>query len=71
LLAQLLLRRREYDAALRTAGSLDATEPIGYPMYLPGSLEVRAHAAAALGRTQLAAEYRQRLERLRRAPISG
>lgn len=68
LLASLLLVQGHHEEALRVVSLLDATEPIGYPMYLASSLEVRAQAAAVLGRAREAERYRARLERLAVAP---
>ena len=64
LYAQLLYQRGGFQEALHVATYLDATEPIGYPMYLRPSLELRARAASALGDERAAHRYRQRLRRL-------
>ena len=63
--AELLHRRGRFEEALRVATYLDATEPIGYPMYLRSSLALRARAAASMGDERLANRYRERLERLK------
>jgi serine/threonine protein kinase len=64
LLAQLLHSRGHFEEAHRVATYLDATEPIGYPMYLRPSLELRERAATKSGNKRLAEQYRQRLRRL-------
>ncbi len=62
--AQLLYNRGRFEEALRVATYLDATEPIGYPMYLRPSLELRARVAAKLGNERLADQYLERLRKL-------
>ncbi len=71
-LAQLLLARGQYRQAIDIADVFDSAWPLTYILYLPGSLKVRADAAAALGDVDLASRYRARLAALgsRRAVVS-
>jgi tetratricopeptide (TPR) repeat protein len=64
LAAELALRGGKPGEALRLAAGFDHPEPIIYPAYLPASLELRARAAEALGRGDLASEFRGRLRKL-------
>src|SRR5262249_11087088 len=50
LLAQIYYERGRFDDAIRVAGTLDATEPIAYLLYLRPSLSLRAKAARRIGR---------------------
>jgi tetratricopeptide (TPR) repeat protein len=64
LLAQLLFAKGRYAEAITTATLLDAPEPMIYPLYLRSSLDLRLRAAKATGRSELAADYEQRLSKL-------
>ena len=64
-LSRLLLAAKNYSAALNVANVFDAAWPSVYLLYLPGSLEVRAQAAAAGPNANLAEQYRNRLAALR------
>ena len=63
-LAELLLAKRRFADALRVASQIDSPQPLVYLLHLRRSLEVRAGAAEAMGRADLAARYRSRLKRL-------
>jgi hypothetical protein len=63
--ARLLLATGRAQQALETASVFDSSLPIVYVAFLPASLELRAEAATALGRADLAAHYRERLAALR------
>jgi hypothetical protein len=65
-LAELLMARRQYDAARHVASQLDATEPVMYLVQLRRSLELRVTAARQLGDRQSVATYQRRLVALRR-----
>jgi hypothetical protein len=69
-LAELLLARGQPLDALEAARIFDRPEPAMYVLFVPRSLELRAEAARALGRTDLAASYRERLEALAAPPLS-
>ncbi len=69
-LAELLAARQEYEAALEVASVFDHQEPVMYLPFLPGSLALRAEAAAALARPRLSAALRQRLEKLGWSDVS-
>jgi len=64
-LAQLLMARGEFQRTLDVASVFDSAWPIGYMLYLPGSLRLRSEAAAKLGDAALAARYDHRLAALR------
>jgi Tfp pilus assembly protein PilF len=66
--AQLALARGDAAEALRVASLLDHPEPIAYLAFAPASLDLRFRAARALGRSDAAARYRERLRRLRAPP---
>ena len=63
LLARLLMARARVEEALRIAGEFDRAILINVA-YLRESLELRARAAELLGRSRVAAGYRERLARL-------
>ncbi len=65
-LAQLLLAGGRAEEAERVAAELDSDRAVVYLVYLPASLELRAQAAEALGRPEVAAIHRTRLTVLRR-----
>ena len=65
ILSRLMLAAKDYRAALQVANVFDAAWPSVHLLYLPGSLEVRAEAAAAGPNSNLAAQYRSRLAALR------
>ena len=66
-LAELLLARGEYAAAISTASIFDHPEPMIYLAFLPSSLRIRAQAADSLGQRQQAESYRTRSRHLRPA----
>ena len=63
-LARALLATGDYERALHFASLFDQPGPVTYLAYLGPSLEIRARAAAALGRTQQEREFRDRLRHL-------
>jgi tetratricopeptide (TPR) repeat protein len=63
-LARILLERKEYGKAIEVAEVFDSAWPSVYLLYLPASLELRAEAAEALGNSEVAMQYRNRLARL-------
>jgi len=65
-LAELLLATGEYEEALVTASGFDHHAPATYVTFIPKSLVIRIEAARALGRDDLVARYRERLEKLGR-----
>jgi tetratricopeptide (TPR) repeat protein len=65
-LAELLLAGGQPAEADRVAAELDSHRAVVYLVYLPASLELRARAAEALGRSDVAARHRARLAALRR-----
>jgi Tfp pilus assembly protein PilF len=65
-LAEVLMARRQYDAARHVASQLDATEPVMYLVQLRRSLELRVTGARQLGDRQSVATYQRRLVALRR-----
>jgi len=65
-LAELLLTTGEYEEALVTASGFDHHAPAVYVAFIPRSLVLRIEAARALGRDDLVARYRERLEKLGR-----
>ena len=65
-LGELLLATGEYEEALVTASGFDHHAPAAYVIFIPKSLVIRIEAARALGRDDLVALYRQRLEKLGR-----
>ena len=71
LLARLYFARQEFERAILVAGVLDHPQPMAFLPYRPESLRIRADAAEALGRAGDAASYRQRLDRLRDAPVAA
>lgn len=64
-LAQLLLARGDYGAALRTASVFDHPEPVVYIAFVPASLEIRQRAAQAMEQRDAAARYQARIDKLR------
>ncbi len=64
ILAELLLAKGRFADARRVASQLDSPQPLAYLLYLRRSLNVRARAAAGMGRTNWAAAYRSRLTQL-------
>jgi serine/threonine protein kinase/Flp pilus assembly protein TadD len=64
-LARLLLAEGDFQTAIQVANVFDAAWPSVHLLYLPGSLEVRAEAAAAISDNRLAAQFRNRLAALR------
>ncbi len=64
-LAELLLARGNYQRAIDIADVFDSAWPQIYILYYPASLRVLADAASALGDTEAAARYRNRLATLR------
>ena len=70
LLARLLLARGENEEALRVAAVFDHPQPVAFVTYVPASLEVRAAAARALGRSREQRTFEARLERIRRSVSS-
>jgi serine/threonine-protein kinase len=62
--AELLLARHQPEAAIAVAELLEAPQPGGYLLYLPGSLKVRARAWAAAGRSEQARVFTRRLAAL-------
>jgi hypothetical protein len=71
LLARLYFARQEFERAILVAGVLDHPQPMAFLPFRPESLRIRADAAEALGRAGDAASYRQRLDRLRDAPVAA
>ena len=65
-LAELLLATGEYEEALVAASGFDHHAPATYVAFIPKSLLIRIEAARALGRDDLVARYRARLENLGR-----
>jgi hypothetical protein len=63
-LAELLLALGRYEAAANVTAVFDSPQPVTFLIYLPASLRIRARAAAATGRSDLAEHFRRRLERL-------
>jgi len=68
-LAELLLATGEYEEALVTASGFDHHAPATYVAFIPKSLMIRIEAARALGRDDLVARYRTRLESLGREDL--
>jgi serine/threonine-protein kinase len=64
-LAEVYLKRGQWEQALETAGVFDHPEPVVFLFFLPRSLSIRVEAARALRRPNLAADFQQRSERLR------
>jgi serine/threonine protein kinase/tetratricopeptide (TPR) repeat protein len=64
LLAKLLRARGDCAGAGKVAAQLDATEPLAYPLYLRGSLDLRVRCASDMGDASLAAHYHRRLRSL-------
>jgi Protein kinase domain len=62
--ARLLLEMERYQEALDMASAFDHPAPVSYLAYLAPSLGIRLRAAEALGRDDLASEYRERLRLL-------
>lgn len=65
-LAEIMLARSEYDEAIVVASGFDHHQPAIYVTFVPRSLVIRIEAARALGRDDLVARYRARLENLGR-----
>jgi eukaryotic-like serine/threonine-protein kinase len=63
-LAQLYAAQRRFREALVVAQTFDSHRAVMHLIYLPHSLQVRAHAAEAMGDGALAAAYRSRLAAL-------
>jgi eukaryotic-like serine/threonine-protein kinase len=63
-LARLLVIRGQVRRAISIADVFDSSGPSVYLLYLPSSLELRAHAAQALGEPALAARYQARISAL-------
>jgi hypothetical protein len=68
-LAHLLVAKREFAQAIGVASAFDHPQPLIYLLYLPASLVLRARAASALGRADLASAYRARLSQLGRVDL--
>jgi hypothetical protein len=66
-LGEMLLARGRPAEAEEVLAELDSHRAVVYILYLPASLELRARAAEAAGRSDLAARHRQRLKTFRRA----
>ncbi|MFH1764898.1 MAG: hypothetical protein ABIF09_11965, partial [Gemmatimonadota bacterium] len=64
LLAEVLMAQGDPTGAIRIAALLDHTAPVTYLLYLPRSLAVRIGAAEGIGSTDLAEEFRTRLDAL-------
>jgi serine/threonine-protein kinase len=64
-LAELLFGQGRYEEAYNTAALLEHPEPVPYLLYFPGSLDLRARAAEAMGRRDVADRHRRQLEQLR------
>jgi len=64
MLARLLNAVGRHEEVLSVATIFDHPEPLVYVAFLPESLRLRYESARALGRQELAEEYRRRLERL-------
>jgi serine/threonine-protein kinase len=60
MLGRVLLARGQADRALRVLDALDAPAPIVFPLYQVASLSVRARAAQAMSRPQVAQRLRER-----------
>jgi hypothetical protein len=69
ILAQLYLARRDYRAAHDVAAGFDHPSVPTYPAYVPLSLQIRRHAARALGDDRLAEQYTRRLRALGREDL--
>jgi serine/threonine protein kinase/tetratricopeptide (TPR) repeat protein len=69
LLARLLFDAGRFDEATQVASVFDHPAPIIYLAYLPASLLLRYRAAQALGKSRLAARYRERLLQLGRTDL--
>lgn len=67
--SRLLLARRDYRAALDVANVFDAAWPSVYLLYVPASLELRAEIAGAMANRQLAGQFRDRFDALRRPAV--
>ncbi len=65
-LAELFLASGRASAADAVLAELDSHRAVVYMLYLPATLELRARAALAMGRPDLAATHRRRVEALRR-----
>jgi serine/threonine-protein kinase len=68
-LAKLLLARGEHRAARDVASLFDHQGPITYLILLPESLAIRYQAAIAMGNSEAAQAFRQRLTELGRAEL--
>ena len=68
-LAELLLATGEYAETLAVASGFDHRAPANYLPFIPKSLLIRIEAAEALGRDDLVARYRERLEKLGRTDL--
>jgi Protein kinase domain len=66
-LGEMLLAGGRPEEAEDVLAELDSHRAVVYILYLPASLELRARAADAAGRSDLAARHRQRLMTFRRA----
>ncbi|MFN0181275.1 MAG: protein kinase domain-containing protein [Gemmatimonadales bacterium] len=64
ILGRLLIWHREYARAIRVLEVHDSAAPSVFPLYLKASLSLRADAATALGRTEIAATLLQRVAAL-------
>lgn len=67
--SRLLLARRDFRAALDVANVFDAAWPSVYLLYVPASLELRAEIAGAMANRQLAGQFRDRFDALRRPAV--
>jgi tetratricopeptide (TPR) repeat protein len=67
--ARLLFSRHRYWAALAVAEAFDHPTPIVYLTFLPASLALRYRAAQALGQSETAAGFKERLLVLGRADL--
>ncbi len=70
-LAELRLATGAAEEAYRLASDVDGHRAVVFLIFLPASLELRARAAQAMGRTDLVSRHRARLASLRRESRTG
>ena len=69
-LAEVLCAQRRYRECLDAASVFDHQTPLVYVIFVPASLQLRLRAARALGLSDLARDYQQRLTTLGRLEMS-
>jgi serine/threonine-protein kinase len=70
-LAELRLASGDAEEAYRLASDIDGHRAVVFLIFLPASLELRARAAQAMGRPDVASRHRARLASLRRESRTG